>query len=138
MIAIVILNYNTYKNTIKCVESIQEHTKDCEYEVFIVDNCSVDESYQKLRTQYQYHEGINVVRTIKNEGYSAGNNYICKKLDKSKYDKILIMNSDVYLLNNAVKIIEDTLQDKSIGVVGPSTVNEQLQEKQLLRKPFTF
>lgn len=48
MVAVIVLNYKTKEETIKCVESIIAHTQDIEYEVFIVDNDSKDGSYEFL------------------------------------------------------------------------------------------
>lgn len=53
MVAVIVLNYKTKEETIKCVESIIAHTQDIEYEVFIVDNDSKDGSYEFLADKYE-------------------------------------------------------------------------------------
>ena len=84
MVAVIVLNYKTKEETIKCVESIIGHTQDSEYEVFIVDNDSKDGSYEFLADKYEKNHKVMVFKTKKNEGYSAGNNYIWKQLDTEK------------------------------------------------------
>ncbi|WP_338410696.1 glycosyltransferase [uncultured Flavobacterium sp.] len=48
-IAIILINYNTSKYTINCIESIYNKTsKDIDYQIIIVDNCSNNEDYNLL------------------------------------------------------------------------------------------
>lgn len=139
MIAVVILNYNTYKETINCVESIIEKTTDCKYHIFVVDNCSTDGSYKKLNEYFDGNEKVTLVESKVNLGYSGGNNLICKAIHKEVYEKICIMNSDTILLNNALKKMQDALDtNKDIGIVGPSVLDIDGNESQLLRKNFGF
>lgn len=133
MIAVIILNYNTYSETISCVESIVNNTKDCEYKIFIVDNGSKNDEYTQLKIDYNNNDRVCVVNNKKNEGYSAGNNVVCKNIDIDVYDKICIMNSDVILKNNALKYMQEAIEDEVV-VVGPSIMSAEGKETQILRK----
>ena len=43
-VSIIIVNYNTKRLTDNCIKSIVEKTKDVDYEIILVDNCSTDGS----------------------------------------------------------------------------------------------
>ena len=40
MVGIVILNYNSWADTVACVDSIHEAEKKLEFRIYLVDNCS--------------------------------------------------------------------------------------------------
>lgn len=78
MVGIVILNYNSWADTVACVDSIHEAEKKLEFRIYLVDNCSpvrpetgVLESLDK--------KGVIFIQNERNAGYSAGNNIGIKK-----------------------------------------------------------
>ncbi|MGN1032442.1 MAG: glycosyltransferase family 2 protein [Intestinibacter sp.] len=88
----VILNYNDYKTTIKLVEDIKNY-KSIDL-IVIVDNCSTDDSYEKL------HEYVNnkviLTKSDKNGGYAYGNNFGIRYLiENYSCDIVFISNPDV-------------------------------------------
>ena len=111
-VSIIIVNYNTYKLTCNCIDSILQHTEDITYEIILVDNNSVEEEpirYEKLFPQ------IKVIRLKENIGFAKGNN---KGIEASKGSYILLLNSDTELIENSVKIAYDYLMEQSdVGVV---------------------
>lgn len=108
-ISIVILNYNN-KNVIqRCVDTLLAHNRRYNYEIVVVDNGSVDGSYELLQENYQ--EKITLVQNTKN-GCSSGRNlgvenasglYICF-LDSDQW-----VLSD-YWLDSALKLLESNPQ----------------------------
>ena len=86
MIAIIVLNYKTPKETKSCVKSIINQTKDCEYKIFVVDNMSPDKSYDILLKEFKNLKNVEMLQTGKNQGYSAGNNYVCKKISVDQFE----------------------------------------------------
>jgi glycosyltransferase involved in cell wall biosynthesis len=52
-ISIVIINWNDWKDTIECLESLYQITYP-NYEVIVIDNGSIDKSIEKIR---EYCEG---------------------------------------------------------------------------------
>ena len=50
--AVVILNYNTFEDTVVCVDSIKKYTTCSSYKIFVVDNASPDKSGQLLISKY--------------------------------------------------------------------------------------
>ncbi len=137
-IGIVVLNYNTYDETVKCVNSIREHTT-VGYRIYIVDNASTDGSGDALFNKYRDCTDVVVLQNKKNFGYSAGNNVGIKKAEKDGYEYIAIVNSDVELLNDAFFIMIDTLKMyPDVLMIGPSVLDNNGKESQIPRKKLTF
>jgi GT2 family glycosyltransferase len=108
-LSIIILNYNTQKLTINCLESIRKSDlKDLKIEVIVVDNASTDGS-QKAISHYLKTEVSNafwgkLIENPSNLGFAAGNN---KGIRQAKGRYILLLNSDVILEKDTlVKQIE--------------------------------
>lgn len=137
-IGIIILNYNTYEETIECVSSIKRYTSLC-YQIYIVDNMSRDESYKKLQEKYRRDEKICLIQSVENSGYSAGNNIGIRRAVEEECEVIFIVNSDVELLNDAFAIMTDVLlSNDAYMMVGPSIINNNGEESQIARKKLTY
>lgn len=90
--ACVVLNYNDYNTTSKFVNSIRNYTI-FDY-IVVVDNCSLDNSYEKLI--YLCDKKIKCLRTVKNGGYGYGNNFgIAYAYNELGCKYIVLSNPDV-------------------------------------------
>ena len=69
-VAIVVLNYRNYRDTVECVRSL-ERMDYPDLEVVIVDNDSPNESERVLRETFPLHT---LIQSGANRGYAAGNN----------------------------------------------------------------
>lgn len=137
-IGIVILNYNTYQETIDCVRSIKNHTEGT-YKIYIIDNNSTDCSGNKLKKYFNCEQNVEVIKNKENKGYSAGNNIGIKKAIDDKNDVVFIVNSDVELLNDAFSRMTQTLlSNDKFMMIGPSVINNNGEESQLPRKKLDF
>ena len=137
-VGIIILNYNTYDETVVCVRSIREKTT-IPFHIYVVDNNSSDNSGKKLEKTYDSDNDVSVILNAVNSGYSAGNNVGIKEAVSNGHKYIAIVNSDVEILNDAFKIMIETLKsDDDIMIVGPSVINNDKVESQILRKRLTF
>ncbi|MEO6326415.1 MAG: glycosyltransferase [Thermoanaerobaculia bacterium] len=113
-VSIIVLCWNRWQLTARCLETLRQHTDLTDAEVLVVDNGSTDESPQRLAA-------LDWVRTVRNEtnlGFVRGNNVGIEATDSSH---------DVLLLNNDVEILSDGWLDElrraaheapDIGVVG--------------------
>ncbi len=113
-VTIVILCWNRWPLTERCLETLRRNTDLSAVDVLVVDNGSEDETPERLRA-------IPWIRTIRNErnlGYVRGNNMGIRAADPA---------SDVVLLNNDVEIHQpgwlETLRAAAvsapdIGIVG--------------------
>lgn len=100
MNAFIILNYNTWEMTIRCVESIFETCKH-DYTIYIVDNGSLNDSYQNLKQQFNNQKNVIVIQS-ENLGYARGNNIGIRQAIKDGHDFITIANNDVIFLEESV------------------------------------
>lgn len=118
-VAIIILNYNDRENTIRFVNEIKDY--DILTKILVVDNnSSIENEFETLNTLNS--EKINVVRADKNGGYSYGNNFGIKYLEKDDkvYDYIIISNPDVSVKENSIKkCIEFLEKNEDAAIVAP-------------------
>ena len=116
---IVILNYNDYQTTIKLVEHIKKF--DNLNKIIVVDNCSTDDSFKILNSNYNENEKIDIIKTEKNAGYANGNNFgINYAIDKYKTEYIFVANPDVLFNEDVVDEIDTKFEENAdIAVLAP-------------------
>lgn len=125
MLGIVVLNYNSLQETVGCINSIAATSDNIDYKIYLVDNCSADDSYEKLISIYSGNSKVLVMRTAENRGFSAGNNVGFKKAEEDGCQFILSTNADVIFKKDSIRImIETMLEDENCGVVGPKVYCE--------------
>lgn len=122
-VSVIIVTYNTCFLTKQCVDSIFKQTRDVSFEVIVWDNASTDETYSMLskdnRIIYLYNS--------RNLGFGQANNEAFLN-SRGKY--ILLLNSDTYLLNNAIGIFKEEMDklDENVSCIGTLLLdkNEQI------------
>lgn len=95
-IGVVVLNYNNYALTVKCVESVLNQTYP--FHIIIVDNNSTNNSFEVLSELFKNNGKITLIKNSCNSGYSKGNNFGINKLRKEgslNYEFYCILNPDV-------------------------------------------
>ncbi|HEX9909230.1 MAG TPA: glycosyltransferase family 2 protein [Thermoplasmata archaeon] len=118
---VLILNFNGFEDTCRCVESLRSDPDIPREDVVIVDNGSSDGSPERLKNAFP---GLTVLETGANLGFAKGYNWAIKKLLDSHYGSILLLNNDTVVHRGALRALVETLQtDKTIGVVGPLILN---------------
>lgn len=108
MIGAVILNYNTYPETIRLVEALQRQTIAADLRIVIVDNASPNGSFARLQQLEKKFDHVYVLQTGENLGYAKGNNFGLEYLDKHiKPEYAAVLNNDIVLPNDCFeKLIE--------------------------------
>lgn len=113
-VIIIVLNYNNYDDTEKCILSLQNLTYP-NFSIVIVDNASSDGSVEILTNNFPE---IPLLRNTINGGYAAGNNIGISYALEHNADYILIINNDATVepdfLNHLVQYAE---QFPNIGVL---------------------
>lgn len=110
-LSIIIINYNTFKLTCNCIQSIYDKLIDVDYEIVLVDNASIECDPNLFKEKFQ---AINLVISPINSGFTGGNNL---GVENAKGEYLLLLNSDIELLNNAPKICLDyLLAHKDVGM----------------------
>jgi len=121
-VSIIIVNFNTKALLKQCIESVFEKTQGIEFEVIVVDNASSDGSRQMIKEVFPK---ITLIESPENLGFGRANNLGSTKA-KGRY--LFFLNSDTIILNNAVKILSDFLNDNSnVGICGGNLFDENMQ-----------
>ena len=136
--AVVILNYNTFEDTVVCVDSIKKYTVCSSYKMYVVDNASPDKSGQLLASKYAQDDKVQVLISEANLGFSGGNNIgICKALEDG-FEYVYLLNSDIILQNDAFAFMQDAFaSNEDVAIVGPSIYNPQGKYVQFARHGIT-
>ena len=123
-VAVCLLNYNSFEDTIECVDSLIEQ-KGVAFSIIIVDNCSTNnsvleiEKYLEKKTFYSTvvwsenkifdinaTSNIYLIKSLKNGGFSAGNNIAIQFVQKHlSSDLILLLNNDTVVASNFLFIM---------------------------------
>lgn len=114
-VSVILVNYNTLALTTLCLNSIYGQTENIRMEVLVVDNNSNDGSQEVIRNSFPQ---VQLIENSENIGFGRANN-VGLAHAKGKY--IFFLNTDTVLLNNAVKILFDFVENHlslAIGAVG--------------------
>ena len=119
-IAILILNWNNFPDTSKCLDSLNILSYD-NYQVCLIDNGSEDGSLGLLKAQYP---DITYIELAKNKGFSGGNNAGIKYSLDQKYPYILLLNNDTEIIRgDFLQLIVNEIQHTDdICAVGPNVI----------------
>ncbi len=132
MIAFLILHYKNEKETIACVESIQNlYAMQHEIEIVIVDNGSQNGSTEILHQKYVEDERIKIIDVPENMGFSGGNNVGFSALKKyHNLEFLVVCNSDViFIQNDFIEKIQDNYEQTQFDILGPDIYKVQKDKK---------
>lgn len=119
-VSIIILNYNNYKDTKECIESVLK-TRYKNKEIILVDNGSEEKYINLLEKDYQKNKMVRIIKNDENLGFAAGNNVGIKIALENKTDYILLLNNDTIVDNKSINILVDNFKnaDSNVGILGP-------------------
>lgn len=116
LVYILILNYNSFQNTQRCIKLIRK-LRYTNYKVIIIDNASPDNSGQLLHDQFPQNP---LIQTGKNLGYAGGNNIGIQHAIDNKADYVWIVNPDIRVTPESLTILIGNMQkNEQVGVCGP-------------------
>jgi len=135
-ISVVIVNYKVPYYTHQCILSLEKALKRYNFEIFVVDNNSADNSVNFLR---QYHPDVLFIENNKNVGFSKANNIAIKK---ATGDYIIIINPDTFVPEDMVdKCLAFMEGHKDAGALGVKMFSAQgkyaKESKRGIPTPFT-
>lgn len=102
-----VLNYNTFDKTKVCIDSCLKQ-KGLAYQVILIDNCSTDDSFSRLKQLYG--DKICYLLNDQNYGYAKGNNLGVIYSLKLGFKYSFILNSDT-------ELIGDSLLSELVGII---------------------
>jgi GT2 family glycosyltransferase len=124
-IAIILINYNSSKHTINCIQSILDNTSEkINYQIIITDNCSEKEDYLILKNFCENisFSNIELHRSNINTGFGAGNMFGTQYTNAKYY---AFINNDTLFLNDCLFILKNALdENKNIGIAGAQAYKE--------------
>lgn len=100
--AIVVLNYNGYKDTIQCIKSIKKSNNSPH--IIIVDNASSDDSVEKINSAFS---DVELIESKYNLGYAGGNNLGIKRALKIGAKVIHVLNNDTTVDHESLSFAYD-------------------------------
>lgn len=116
----VILQYGAYFATSQCIDSILRNCDDS-VDIVIVDNCSPDDSYDRLIKEFGKHKLITILKSDSNLGFANGNNIGIEYAYKNLHpDFIVVLNNDTELLDDSFQfLVEKEYLNSNFYVLGP-------------------
>ncbi len=112
-LSVVIVNYNTKKLTMDCIQSVLNSKLNFQYEIFVVDNASSDGSVEQIKSEFPH---VHVISNKENVGFSKANNQAIKACS-SRY--VLLLNSDTIVNENTLdEMISYMDEETNVGAVG--------------------
>lgn len=122
-LSIIIINYNTSKYTINCIESIVNTISDSiNYEIILVDNCSEISDLSNLEEQIRKFNHLTLIKNPINSGFGGGNTV---GLSKAKGKFLAFVNNDTILQNDCFSILINAMESNpSFGVCSPQSFKE--------------
>ncbi len=122
-IAVILINYNTSKYTLECIQSIVEKTSSSiSYQIIVVDNNSEINDYDNLKNNFPDNNSISLHRSVINTGFGGGNMFGTQEA-RAKY--LLFMNNDALLLNDALSILKNYMDNQpEVGLSSAQNYDE--------------
>ena len=117
-VSIIIVNWNTKRPLLECLESVFMHSGGLTFDVTVVDNGSWDGSVEAVRKRYPR---VAIIANSANLGFSRANNQAITSTS-GKY--CLFLNSDAELTSQALeKMVEFMEYNPRVGIAGGRLLN---------------
>jgi GT2 family glycosyltransferase len=95
-LSVIIVNYNVRYFLEQCCITLYRAIENTDTEVFVVDNCSTDDSLEMLRKSYPR---VKLIANSENPGFAKANN---QAIIVSEAEYILLLNPDTLVQENAI------------------------------------
>jgi GT2 family glycosyltransferase len=113
-VSVILVSYNTKELTKNCIKSIYEKTQGLEFDIWVIDNNSHDDSCEMIKQEFPE---VKLIESKENLGFGRANNLAIKQ-SEAKY--MFLLNTDTILINNAIKILYDYMENPENIYVGCS------------------
>ena len=113
MVSIIIVSFNTVRELLACLESIERATRSVPHEVILVDNASADGTVEAVRARFP---AVRVIANDANVGFPKANN---QALPLARGEYVLFLNPDSELgpgtLEQLVAGLEEIPERAAVG-----------------------
>ena len=96
-VSILVISYNTREDTLLCLRSVFEQTRETEFELIVLDNQSSDGSADAIEAEFG--DRVQLIRSEENLGFARGNNEAAR-LATGEF--LLLLNPDTVILDQAI------------------------------------
>src|SRR3972149_8470847 len=122
---IVILNWNGYRDSVTCLQSLREISyPSCE--MVFVDNGSTDGSVARLKEEFK---DVVYLENQENLGYTGGNNAGIRDAMEHGAEYVWILNNDTKVSADALtRLIAAAEKDRKAGLIGPKILQMENPE----------
>lgn len=118
-VSIVIVTWNSDRYILRCLESIWTHTRNCSFEVIVVDSGSADRTLEVIRRNFPE---VRVIAAGANIGFPKATNI---GIRESRGDWLFLLNPDTELRPGVVERLALFLKDHpEAGCVSPKIIEE--------------
>ena len=122
-VSIILVNYNTTQLLLQAIDSVYEKSNGFTFEIIVVDNNSSENPEKEIKKKYGNE--IIFISLSENIGFGKANNEGIK-IAKGQY--IFLLNTDTYLINNAIYILMQYMDAHSdVGSCGGNLYNAKLE-----------
>lgn len=121
LVAIVIVNWNSYEDTARCLSTLADLEYPA-YDVIVVDNGSTDDSGDRLDTEFPW---CTVLFNDENRGFAGGVNPGIDHALQNDADYVLLFNNDATIEDGFLEEIAQTASESGADVVGARIENER-------------
>lgn len=112
VVSIIIINYKTYNDTKRCIDSIIKYTQSISYEIILVENGTYEFNHDNTT---QWGDKVKLIISNQNLGFAGGNNL---GLSYTIGEYVLLLNSDTYLTEDSIsKSITFFKEQSQIGAL---------------------
>jgi GT2 family glycosyltransferase len=118
-LSVIIASYNARDLLADCLQSLYQNPPSEPYEIFVVDDASVDGTAEMVRGRFPE---VRFLRNEVNTHYATSNN---RALDLARGEYIYLLNNDTIVLPHALDNMLSLLRERSdAGAVGSKLLNE--------------
>jgi hypothetical protein len=126
-IGIFICNYNKAEMIIKCVQAVLEQTYQ-DFDIYVVDNASTDNSVEMLRSTYG--DRVTIIQNPENLGGSGGFGRGIRTALEMDYKYFMLVDNDAFMDRRAVEYLHDYIDShEDAGICGAETLYLQDSNK---------
>jgi GT2 family glycosyltransferase len=102
---IALVNWNTKDLTRDCLKSLIAEIRDIDHEIWIVDNCSKDDSVDMIKNEFPE---VKLIENKENAGFARANNQILSQAIGNYY---FLLNTDTIIPPNSIRALVRFLDD---------------------------
>lgn len=117
-LSIVIVSWNVRDYLKGCLESVLSTLNIGDYEIFVVDNCSIDGSGDYVARTYP---NVSLILNTDNKGFARANN---QAIARCHGEYVLLLNPDTIVMARSInKMVHYLDRNSDVGIIGPKILS---------------